>query len=245
VCADPPRLVCQVVTSAHFFELKLTFQEYTMWQEIDGKLEKEFKLLDFRQAIDFVNQVAIIAHNLKQTPEVLIAVNRVTLKLGNDQKDTSLTRQIDMLQKAQDQKDENIPEVGEVKMYSDGGSRGNPGPSALGFVILDMGDKVLYAGGEYLGITTNNQAEYQSLKAGLKYAKKMKAKEVHVFMDSMLVVNQMKGIFKVKNRDLWPIYESCKELSAQFSKIHFSHVPRELNKLADAQVNKCLDEQAK
>lgn len=132
----------------------------------------------------------------------------------------------------------------EVKLYADGGSRGNPGPSASGFVIMDMYDKVVVKKGIYLGVTTNNQAEYQALKLGLEEAVRMQAKKVHVYMDSLLVVNQMLGIFKVKNRDLWPIHGSIKEISAKLQKVSFTHVPRELNKLADGAVNEALDEAA-
>ncbi len=133
------------------------------------------------------------------------------------------------------------PTVKEIKLFADGGSRGNPGPSASGYVLLDMDDNVLVENGVYLGITTNNQAEYQALKFGLEQALKMGVREVAVYMDSMLVINQMKGIFKVKNRDLWPIHQSIKDTAAQFKKVSYTHVPRELNKLADAEVNKSLD----
>src|SRR5690606_34077232 len=92
--------------------------------------------------------------------------------------------------------------VSEIKLFGDGGSRGNPGPTASGYVILDMENNVLETNGEYLNITTNNQAEYHSLRLGLERAKQMGVEIVHVYMDSMLVVNQMKGIFKVKNPDL-------------------------------------------
>jgi ribonuclease HI len=129
-----------------------------------------------------------------------------------------------------------------VILYADGGSRGNPGPSASGFVLLDEQQNVLIDKGIYLGITTNNQAEYQALKFGLEEASKMGAQEVDVRLDSLLVVNQMKGIFKIKNRELWPIHEAIKQLVAGFSKVSFTHVPRELNKLADAAVNRTLDE---
>lgn len=132
----------------------------------------------------------------------------------------------------------------EVKMYADGGSRGNPGPSASGFVIFDMNGEPLVEKGVYLGVTTNNQAEYQALKLGLEEAYRRGAQTVHVYMDSMLVVNQMLGIFKVKNRDLWPIHESIKQNVANFKHIGFQHVPRALNKAADAMVNESLDAHA-
>lgn len=133
--------------------------------------------------------------------------------------------------------------VSEIKLFGDGGSRGNPGPSASGYVILDMENNVLETNGEYLNIATNNQAEYHSLRLGLERAKQMGAEIVHVYMDSMLVVNQMKGIFRVKNSELLVVHKIIKELSASFKKIDFNHVPRELNKLADSEVNRILDSQ--
>ena len=132
--------------------------------------------------------------------------------------------------------------LGVIKIYADGGSRGNPGPSASGYVILNDEGSVLVDKGVYLGVTTNNQAEYQALKFALEEALRMHASAVDVYMDSMLVVNQMKGIFKVKNRDLWPIHDAIKVLIGSFRHVSFTHVPRELNKLADAAVNRTLDE---
>lgn len=130
----------------------------------------------------------------------------------------------------------------EVKIFADGGSRGNPGPSASGFVVLDKEDNVLVDKGVYLGVTTNNQAEYTSLKLALEECQKMGVREVEVYMDSLLVVNQMKGVFKVKNRDLWPLHDAIKSLCKNFKKVTFNHVPRELNKAADAAVNRALDD---
>lgn len=133
--------------------------------------------------------------------------------------------------------------VSKLRIHTDGGSRGNPGPSASGYVIMDEHKNVIEEGGEYLGITTNNQAEYQAVKLALENAKKFHPDEVDMYIDSLLVVNQIKGIFKVKNRDLWPIHEAIKELMTQFDRVHFTHVKREFNSLADAQVNAVLDAQ--
>jgi len=135
------------------------------------------------------------------------------------------------------------PQASRIKIYADGGSRGNPGPSASGYVIMDMDDKILVDKGIYLGVTTNNQAEYQALKFALEEAQKMHARQVDVYMDSLLVINQMRGAFKVKNRDLWPIHDAIKQLAAKFEHVSFTQVPRELNKLADAAVNRALDEE--
>ncbi len=149
-------------------------------------------------------------------------------------------------QSLEDGVDKKTTHVIEIQLYADGGSRGNPGPSASGFVLLDMSGNEVWRAGKYLGITTNNQAEYQALKMGLETAlEQFQSREVHVYMDSMLVVNQMKKIFKVKNRDLWPIHDSIVSILPRFHKVSFDHVPRELNKEADAEVNKALDEATK
>jgi ribonuclease HI len=136
-------------------------------------------------------------------------------------------------------------QITEVKLYTDGGSRGNPGPSATGFVITDMDNNVVTSAGKYLGITTNNQAEYQAVQQGLNKVFELGAQTVHVYMDSLLVVSQMNGIFKIKNRELWPIHQSIKDIISKFNKVSFTHVPREMNKLADSQVNEILDAQEK
>lgn len=131
-----------------------------------------------------------------------------------------------------------------VIVFSDGGSRGNPGPSASGFVIMNSHEEVLHQGGMYLGITTNNQAEYHGVRLGLEKALAMGAKTVDFRMDSLLVVNQLNGIYKIKNRDLWPINERIRELATHFDKVTFSHVRREFNQLADGMVNKILNAHA-
>lgn len=133
------------------------------------------------------------------------------------------------------------PSITVAKLFADGGSRGNPGPSASGFVLLDMHDNIIYEGGVYLGVTTNNQAEYRALKFGLEEAIKRHIKELQVFMDSMLVINQMKGTYRVKNADIKPVYQNITHLLQSFDKVTFTHVPRELNKLADSMVNEVLD----
>jgi ribonuclease HI len=132
-----------------------------------------------------------------------------------------------------------------VVSYSDGGSRGNPGPSASGYVILDEAGKVLYEGGSFLGITTNNVAEYQAVYLALEKALEFGACVVDMRMDSQLVANQMNGIYRVKNPDLAAIHHRIQELSARFDKVSYTYVAREYNKLADGMVNKILDEHEK
>jgi ribonuclease HI len=127
-------------------------------------------------------------------------------------------------------------------IYSDGGSRGNPGPSAAAFVIMDEHKNVIDKGGEYLGITTNNQAEYQGVRLGLERARELGLHTIEFRIDSMLVVNQLRGVYKIKNRELWPINERIVALTDTFERVRFTHVPRELNQQADSLVNVLLDQ---
>jgi ribonuclease HI len=135
-------------------------------------------------------------------------------------------------------------DISHAIVYSDGGSRGNPGPSAAGFVVMNDQEHVLHEGGMYLGIATNNIAEYHGVRLGLEKALSMGVRTVDFRIDSLLVVNQMNGIYQIKNRELWPIHERIKELAAQFEKVAFSHVRREFNQLADGMVNKILNAHA-
>lgn len=129
-----------------------------------------------------------------------------------------------------------------VIINADGGSRGNPGPSASGFVIQDeTGEKVLETGGKFLGITTNNQAEYRGVLFALERAKELGVEEIEFRLDSLLVVNQMKGIYKVKNKDLAVVYDQIKAIISEFKEVKFVHVLREFNKLADAEANRLMD----
>lgn len=127
-------------------------------------------------------------------------------------------------------------------IYSDGGSRGNPGPSAAGFVIMNEGGEVVSEGGAYLGITTNNIAEYQAVYLGLERAQELGVRVIDFRMDSQLVANQMNGLYKIKHPDLAIIHHRISELASRFEKVTFSHVRREYNKLADGVVNKILDQ---
>lgn len=136
----------------------------------------------------------------------------------------------------------NTTQSSSVVIYSDGGSRGNPGASAAAFVIMNRDRDVLDEGGVYLGITNNNQAEYQGVRLGLERALELGYKDIEYRIDSMLVVNQLKGVYAIKNRELWPINERINELMKKFKTVKFTHVPRELNHIADALVNKLLDE---
>ncbi len=131
----------------------------------------------------------------------------------------------------------------QAKLYTDGGSRGNPGHSAAAFVICKMDDSVVEKSGQYLGMATNNQAEYYGFIRGLERARELGIDKVSLLSDSQLVVNQMKGLYKVKNQELAPLHQQAKELADSFERVSFTYVPRELNKIADGEVNRILDEQ--
>ena len=132
-------------------------------------------------------------------------------------------------------------QINELKFFTDGGSRGNPGPSASGIVILDMNDQVLEEFGVYLGDdTTNNVAEWTAVKLALEAIAKYQPKRVHSYMDSELVCKQLNGQYRVKHPGLQPIYRAVIELAKQYD-ITFEHVYRAYNKLADAEVNKAID----
>lgn len=130
-----------------------------------------------------------------------------------------------------------------IIMYSDGGSRGNPGPAAIGAVLYNEKKEVVAEISRYIGETTNNQAEYQALLAGLRSAEDMGATEVACFLDSELVVKQLNGEYKVKDKELAVHFLKIWNIKAGFKKVEFKHVRREKNKVADALVNKALDRQ--
>ncbi len=222
-----------------------------MWKETKKGLYQEFTFKDFKQAFNFMTKVAELAEEQQHHPRWHNTWSKVDIWLTTHSENDSITDKDHRLADAIDniQFESGVEETksviaGSIKMFADGGSRGNPGPSASGFVLLNLDDTVIYSEGIYLGITTNNQAEYQAVKFGLEEALKLGAREISVYLDSLLVVNQMTGIFKVKNRDLWPINEAIHDLVSKFKRVSFTHVPRELNKLADAEVNKALDAEA-
>ncbi|PIS22692.1 ribonuclease H [candidate division WWE3 bacterium CG08_land_8_20_14_0_20_41_10] len=126
---------------------------------------------------------------------------------------------------------------------TDGGSRGNPGPGACGAVLKDRNGNIVAQKGKFLGVCTNNEAEYQGLILGLETALEMGADTAEILMDSELVVKQLKGQYRVKNAKLFPLYQQVKGLGGKIGQVSYRAVPREQNKLADAVVNKVLDEQ--
>lgn len=133
----------------------------------------------------------------------------------------------------------------EAKLYTDGGSRGNPGESACAYAICKMDGTVVEKAGYYIGIATNNQAEYCGFKRGLERARELGIDRINLYSDSELVVNQVNGKYKVKNQELAPLYQEVRELADSFEKVIITHVPRELNKTTDLEVNRILNQQAR
>ena len=131
---------------------------------------------------------------------------------------------------------------GTLHLFSDGGSRGNPGPAAIGCVLLDPATgTVLKEQGECIGVQTNNIAEYQALIAGLKMAREFRPNRLVCHLDSELVVKQLSGEYRVKMATFQPLIDEIAELKADFPAIEFVHIPRARNAKADALVNKALD----
>ncbi len=131
-----------------------------------------------------------------------------------------------------------------LTIFTDGGARGNPGPAAAGIVIKDETGKNIDAFGKYLGEQTNNFAEYSALIAGLKRAYELGGTEIDCILDSELIVNQMKGLYKVKEPTLQKLFIQAYNAATQFKKVSYRHTLRENNKEADKLVNDTLDNQA-
>ena len=126
-------------------------------------------------------------------------------------------------------------------IYTDGGARGNPGPAGIGAVIYNEKRETIGEISEFLGVATNNQAEYKALIAAFKKAADLGATELDCYLDSELVVKQLRHEYKVKNKDLAPLFLIIYNLSRHFSKISYTHIPRERNKEADRLANEAMD----
>lgn len=133
-----------------------------------------------------------------------------------------------------------------IRVFCDGGARGNPGPAAAAFVIEIKG-KIIYKGTKFLGKATNNVAEYSAVILALSWLKEkstlINGSEILIYLDSELVAKQMSGLFKIKNENLRNLYLQAKELEKNVeTRVEYFSVLRDKNKLADFLVNKTLDE---
>ena len=131
-----------------------------------------------------------------------------------------------------------------MKIYSDGGARGNPGPAAIGLLIEDEKGEMIQDHYETIGETTNNVAEYTAVIVALEFAHKLGGQEISYFVDSELVQKQLTGQYKVKTPHILTLFNRTKEQIAKFKKVTFAHVPREHPKLryVDKLVNQALNE---
>ena len=128
-----------------------------------------------------------------------------------------------------------------ARLYTDGGARGNPGPAAYGYVLEAEDGSVLDAHGEAIGVATNNVAEYRALVAGLAKAVETGVSELEVISDSELLVKQMRGEYRVKNRALKDLSLQAARFARELDRVSYTAVPREQNELADRLVNEALD----
>ncbi len=126
-------------------------------------------------------------------------------------------------------------------MFADGGSRGNPGPAASGAVLFDESGELLAEVGTYLGVATNNVAEWTGLVTGLEAALELGVDDLAVRLDSELVVKQISGAYRVKHEGLIPLHAKAKVLLRKFARVDVQHVRRKENAAADALVNQVLD----
>lgn len=128
-----------------------------------------------------------------------------------------------------------------LTIYTDGGARGNPGPAGVACVIYDEKGKLIGQYSKFIGTTTNNQAEYQALIFGLEKAKEISAKKVKCFLDSELISKQLTGQYRIKDKDLKPLFAKILRLTNRFDSVTFRYIPREKNKLADKLVNLAIN----
>jgi ribonuclease HI len=123
-----------------------------------------------------------------------------------------------------------------LKIFSDGAAKGNPGPASIGATLIENNQEIATVS-EYIGIATNNVAEYKALEAALKKAIELGYQNVDIHADSELMIKQLKGEYKVKNEDLKIIHIKIKNLLSKFDNYTLNHVPREKNNRADALAN--------
>lgn len=132
----------------------------------------------------------------------------------------------------------------EATLFADGGSRGNPGPAASAAVLLDPAGELVEEVGAYLGVATNNVAEWTALVLGLEAALARGIRRLTVRLDSELVVKQLRGEYRVKHAGLQPLHRRAMKLLRAFEDVDVAHVPRKQNARADRLVNRVLDQEA-
>ena len=128
-----------------------------------------------------------------------------------------------------------------ITINVDGASRGNPGPSGIGYVIYNNTGKIVEQSGEFIGFATSRMAEYLAMRKGINRAIELGFRKVRFVSDSLMVVNQLSGIFRIKNQDIMPIYNDIRKKLDSFDAVAFSHVSRSKNTIADHEANQAID----
>ena len=128
-----------------------------------------------------------------------------------------------------------------VTINVDGASRGNPGPSGIGYCIHSSEGQIIEQGGEFIGFATSRVAEYMAMRKGIDRALELGYKSVRFISDSLMVVNQLNGVFHIKNQDIIPIYNDILKTIENFDAVSFTHVPRSENYIADHEANAAID----
>lgn len=131
--------------------------------------------------------------------------------------------------------------VNSVIINVDGASRGNPGPSGIGYCIYNSDGHIIKQGGEFIGFATSRMAEYYAMRKGIELAIEMGYKKARFVSDSLMVVNQLNGIFTVKNHDILPVYEDILSKLGEFEAVSFTHTNREKNVIADHEANLAIN----
>lgn len=126
-------------------------------------------------------------------------------------------------------------------LYIDGASRGNPGHSGVGFVIVDNKEEIYAKDGKYIGITNSALAEYQALRYGLERAINLGIKKIICKGDNLMVINQMNNLYEISDRNIWPIHERIVELMKLIKVEKFIHIDRNFNRVADSEANAAID----
>lgn len=126
-------------------------------------------------------------------------------------------------------------------VYVDGASRGNPGPAGIGYYIVGEDGQMIKRGGEFVGFATSRMAEYYAMREGIEQAIELGFKSARFVSDSLMVINQLNGIFTIKNQDIVPIYNDIQEMLKKFEVVAFTHVPRLQNSAADKEANIAID----
>jgi probable phosphoglycerate mutase len=139
---------------------------------------------------------------------------------------------------------EHTPPAGKIVAYIDGGARGNPGPAGFGVRVEDADGTLIEEFAESIGTATNNVAEYRALLAALEWTRRHGRHQLHVRSDSLLLVQQMLGNYKVKNPGLQPLHARARVLAHEIGQVTFEHVGRSLNAHADRLANSAMDDAA-